>query len=60
MEREIGVFLGPAEALGEGDAGGEAVLHLLRQAAQHRRGENPRCDRAHTNARPRSFPRQEP
>src|SRR2546425_10857656 len=39
VAHESGELLGPAEQLGEGDRGGEALLHLLGQRHQHRRVE---------------------
>src|SRR5690606_1802056 len=37
---QLGIILGPAQPGGEGDAGGQGVLHLLRHAEDHGRAEN--------------------
>src|SRR4051812_31199219 len=45
VENELRVFLGAAKARRERHAGAKAVLHILRQAGEHRGRENAGRDR---------------
>src|SRR5436190_2020882 len=58
VEHQLRVFLGAAEPRRKRHAGGEAVLHILRQACEHRRREDAGCDRHDPHAVARQLARR--